>query len=82
MTLYQPEPVEISTRIRPGEWTEESLTELVASYRTRITEMGAVPADVGTNVQRNGDGSVHVLVTWNKPADAGDEGAATAGPTA
>ncbi|MCU1520851.1 MAG: hypothetical protein JWN19_1236, partial [Arthrobacter sp.] len=41
MTLYQPEPVEISTRMRPGEWTEDSLSELVANYRQELLGMGA-----------------------------------------
>ena len=60
MTLYQPEPVEISTRIRPGEWTEASLEELVSTYRTRIMEMGAAMAEVTTDIERNDDGSVRV----------------------
>lgn len=79
MTLYQPEPVEISTRMRPGEWTEASLEELVASYRTRITEMGANPADVVTNIERSDDGAVKVAVSWAKPANAGDEDSAAGG---
>ncbi|CAN7212750.1 hypothetical protein LJR013_000681 [Pseudarthrobacter oxydans] len=79
MTLYQPEPVEISTRIRPGEWTEESLEELVGTYRTRIMEMGANMAEVSTDIERNDDGSVRVAVVWNKPANAGDEDAVTGG---
>lgn len=81
MTLYQPEPVEISTRIRPGEWTEASLEELVSTYRTRIMEMGANMAEVVTDVDRNDDGSVRVAVVWNKPANAGDEDAVTGGQT-
>jgi hypothetical protein len=81
MTLYQPEPVEISTRIRPGEWTEASLEELVSTYRTRIMEMGATMAEVTTDIERNDDGSVRVAVVWNKPADAGDEDAVTGGQT-
>ncbi|MFC9770506.1 MULTISPECIES: hypothetical protein [unclassified Pseudarthrobacter] len=79
MTLYQPEPVEISTRMRPGEWTEASLEELVASYRARIVDMGASPADVVTDVERNDDGSVKVAVSWAKPADNGTEKDATGG---
>ncbi|ACL41178.1 hypothetical protein Achl_3217 [Pseudarthrobacter chlorophenolicus A6] len=77
MTLYQPEPVEISTRMRPGEWTEASLEELVASYRTRIMDMGASLADVVTDIERNDDGSVKVAVSWAKPADNGTEEDAT-----
>ncbi|MFF1253288.1 hypothetical protein ACFVYC_12430 [Pseudarthrobacter sp. NPDC058329] len=73
MSLYQPEPVEISTRMRPGEWTEESLELLVESYRERIVEMGARPTDVVTDIDRSDDGSVRVAVSWAKPANAGDE---------
>lgn len=81
MSLYQPEPVEISTRMRPGEWTEASLEELVNSYRTRIVEMGASAADIVTDVERNDDGSVKVAVSWAKPADAGDEDTIAGGQT-
>jgi hypothetical protein len=79
MTLYQPEPVEISTRIRPGEWTEASLEELVGTYRNRIMEMGANMAEVRTDIERNDDGSVKVAVVWDKPANAGGEDAVTGG---
>ncbi len=81
MSLYQPEPVEISTRMRPGEWTEASLEQLVNSYRTRIVEMGASASDVVTDIERNDDGSVRVAVSWDKPANAGDEDAVTGGQT-
>ncbi|MCU1517390.1 MAG: hypothetical protein JWQ75_2111 [Pseudarthrobacter sp.] len=80
MTLYQPEPVEISTRMRPGEWTESTLAELVATYRERILAMGAGAADVVTDVERNDDGSVKVVVSWAKPAVA--DAAAAGGPAA
>ncbi|MFC4396538.1 hypothetical protein [Arthrobacter sedimenti] len=73
MSLYQPEPVEISTRMRPGEWTEDSLVELVDTYRKRVEEMGAPAAEVATDIERNGDGSVKVVVSWTKPAVAGNE---------
>jgi hypothetical protein len=73
MTLYQPEPVEISTRMRPGEWTEDSLVELVDTYRARMAEMGAPAAEVVTDIERNDDGSVKVVVSWTKPASAGNE---------
>lgn len=72
MSLYQPEPVEISTRMRPGEWTESSLEELVTTYRAKILAMGATVAEVVTDVQRNDDGSVVVVVSWAKPVVAGD----------
>ncbi|WJH23961.1 hypothetical protein [Pseudarthrobacter defluvii] len=73
MSLYQPEPVEISTRMRPGEWTEDSLVELVDTYRKRVEEMGAPAAEVATDIERNVDGSVRVVVSWTKPAVAGNE---------
>lgn len=72
MTLYQPEPVEISTRMRPGEWTESSLEELVTTYRARILAMGAAVPEVVTEVVRNDDGSVAVSVAWNR-GDYADE---------
>jgi hypothetical protein len=81
MSLYQPEPVEISTRMRPGEWTEASLEELVNTYRQRIVEMGASVTDVVTDIERGDDGSVRVAVSWDKPANAGDEDAVTGGQT-
>lgn len=77
MTLYQPEPVEISTRMRPGEWTESSLEELVTTYRARILTMGAAVSEIVTEVVRNDDGSVAVSVTWNK-GDYADEAEAGA----
>ncbi len=73
MSLYQPEPVEISTRMRPGEWMEDSLAELVDTYRRRVEEMGARAAEVATDIERNDDGSVKVVVSWTKPAIAGNE---------
>lgn len=81
MSLYQPEPVEISTRMRPGEWTDESLAELVDTYRERIMEMGANASDVVADIERGDDGSVQVVVSWDKSADAGDEDAVTGGQT-
>ncbi|MGX1159545.1 hypothetical protein FBY31_2089 [Arthrobacter sp. SLBN-100] len=81
MSLYQPEPVEISTRMRPGEWTEASLEELVNEYRQRIVEMGASATDVVTDIERGDDGSVRVAVSWDKPANAGDEDAVAGGQT-
>ncbi|WP_285251129.1 hypothetical protein [Pseudarthrobacter sp. fls2-241-R2A-168] len=81
MSLYQPEPVEISTRMRPGEWTEETLEALVASYQQRIVEMGASITDVVTDIDRSDDGSVRVAVSWVKPANAGDEDSVAGGQT-
>lgn len=66
MTLYQPEPVEISTRMRPGEWTEESLSELIETYRQQLLEMGAAPAEIEISADRDEGGGVKVLATWTK----------------
>ncbi len=58
------EPVEISTRMRPGEWNQESLAELVASYQQKLCDMGAAMNDLETSVQTPEDGSAHVHVSW------------------
>lgn len=58
------EPVEISTRMRPGEWTAESLEELTASYQQKLREMGAPEDEIVTAVQTPEDGSAHVHVSW------------------
>ncbi|MFY9633814.1 hypothetical protein [Pseudarthrobacter sp. BIM B-2242] len=68
MALHQPEPVEISTRMRPGEWTDATLAELVASYRAKIMDMGASASEVVEEIEKNDDGSVKVNVSWVKPA--------------
>jgi hypothetical protein len=44
--------------------------------------MGARPADVVTDIERNDDGSVKVAVSWVKPADNGTEADATGGQPA
>jgi hypothetical protein len=67
MTLYQPEPVEISTRMRPGEWTEESLEMLVASYRGELSGMGAAASEINVVIDRDDGGGVSVVVSWHKP---------------
>lgn len=66
LTLYQPEPVEISTRMRPGEWTEESLTKLVESYREKLLGMGAAPGEIDVVTDRDEGGGVSVVATWLK----------------
>lgn len=68
MALHQPEPVEISTRMRPGEWTDATLAELVASYRAKILDMGASASEVVEEIEKHDDGSVKVNVSWVKPA--------------
>ena len=67
MTLYQPEPVEISTRMRPGEWTEESLEMLVASYREQLSRMGAAASEIDVVIDRDDGGGVSVVASWLKP---------------
>ena len=67
MTLYQPEPVEISTRMRPGEWTEESLETLVASYREELLNMGAAASEIDVAIDRDDGGGVSVVASWLKP---------------
>ena len=74
MALYQPEPVEISTRMRPGEWTDATLADLLASYRERILGMGASASEVVEEIEKNDDGSVTVTVSWAKPDLAEDAG--------
>ena len=64
MTLYQPEPVEISTRMRPGEWTEESLEMLVASYREQLSRMGAATSEIDVAIDRDEGGGVSVVASW------------------
>ncbi|MEC5181793.1 hypothetical protein [Arthrobacter sp. CG_A4] len=66
MTLYQPEPVEISTRMRPGEWTEDSLAALVVSYRDKLLRMGAAASAIEVVTERDGGGGVSVVATWIK----------------
>ena len=58
------EPVEISTRMRPGEWTRESLTELLGSYQQKLLDMGAPEAEIETSVETPEDGSAQVKVSW------------------
>lgn len=73
MTLYQPEPVEISTRMRPGEWTEASLTEFVETYRQQLLGMGAEPAEIVIATERDDNGGVSVVATWTKPEVTGGQ---------
>ncbi len=73
MTLYQPEPVEISTRMRSGEWTEASLSELVATYRQELQGMGAGPGEIDVVTDRDEGGGVSVVATWKKADITGVE---------
>lgn len=58
------EPVEISTRMRVGEWTQQSLAEIVASYQQKLREMGAPEGQIKTAVTTPEDGSASVHVSW------------------
>lgn len=64
MTDSHNEPVEISTRMRSGEWTRESLMELVASYQDNLRAMGAPDGEIETSVETPDDGSADVNVSW------------------
>ncbi|WP_427018245.1 hypothetical protein ACQCSX_06630 [Pseudarthrobacter sp. P1] len=66
MTPTPADPIEISTRMRPTEWTEESLGTLVGSYQDRLREMGAGDDEIATHIERPGDGSVSVRVSWHR----------------
>lgn len=67
--LPREEPVEISTRMRPGEWTEESLQAHVEDYRRRIRDMGAKESQIVTNVERTETGAARVVVSWDRTRD-------------
>ncbi|GAT87560.1 hypothetical protein ASF74_05795 [Arthrobacter sp. Leaf145] len=67
--LPREEPVEISTRMRPGEWTEESLQAHIEDYRRRIREMGAKESQIITNVERTEAGAARVVVSWDRTRD-------------
>ncbi len=64
--LVREEPVEISTRMRPGEWTEESLQEHLEDYRQQIRDMGAKESQIVTNVERTEEGAARVVVSWDR----------------
>lgn len=64
--LVREEPVEISTRMRPGEWTEASLQEHLEDYRRQIRAMGAKESQIVTNVERTEEGAAQVVVSWDR----------------
>ncbi|MCT9870790.1 hypothetical protein [Paenarthrobacter aurescens] len=64
--LVREEPVEISTRMRPGEWTEESLQEHLENYKQQIRDMGAKESQIVTNVERTEAGAARVVVSWDR----------------
>ncbi|WP_051420938.1 hypothetical protein [Paenarthrobacter nicotinovorans] len=64
--LVPEEPVEISTRMRPGEWTEESLLEHVENYKQQIRDMGAPESQIVTDVERTEQGAARVVVSWDR----------------
>ncbi|WP_232481424.1 hypothetical protein [Arthrobacter sp. YN] len=64
--LVPKEPVQISTRMRPGEWTEESLQAHLEDYRQQIRDMGAKESQIVTNVERTEEGAARVVVSWDR----------------
>lgn len=62
--LPQTDPVEISTRMRPGEWTEETLQAHVEDYKQQIRNMGAAESEIVTEVERTDEGAAVVVVSW------------------
>ncbi|WP_200846867.1 hypothetical protein [Arthrobacter sp. 18067] len=64
--LVREEPVEISTRMRPGEWTEESLQEHIGNYKQQIRDMGATDSQIVVNVERTEGGAARVVVSWDR----------------
>lgn len=76
MTSISNEPVEISTRMRQGEWTPESLEQLVASYQQKLVSMGAPAEEILTDVETLEDGSTKVHVSWPREGTQtfGDDG--------
>lgn len=60
------EPVEISTRMQEGEWTEESLSQLVGAYEEKMLEMGAPRNEIETTVEQLDNGAVDVHVGWRR----------------
>ncbi len=53
MEESQAQPVEISTRMRHGEWTPESMAELTAGYQRKLMEMGAPAEHIVTEVDQH-----------------------------
>ncbi|MCM0616300.1 hypothetical protein MOD31_09715 [Paenarthrobacter sp. TYUT067] len=64
--LVREEPVEISTRMRPGEWTEESLQEHLEDYKQQIRDMGAKESQIVVDVERTEAGAARVVVSWDR----------------
>ncbi|WP_181034305.1 hypothetical protein [Arthrobacter sp. GMC3] len=88
MTDMESEPVEISTLLGPGEWTEETLPLLAQSYRDRLIDMGAEPESLLTSIDRGNNGSVKVCVSWDRrsilpggPSTPIATGSLTSGPS-
>ncbi|MGP0224192.1 hypothetical protein [Paenarthrobacter sp. NCHU4564] len=64
LLVPQAEPVEISTRMRPGEWTEESLQAHIEDYKQQIRDMGAAESEIVVDVERTEEGAAKVAVSW------------------
>lgn len=66
MNANNNQPVEISTKMQEGEWTEESMKALVGSYQEKLREMGAPEEQIQTTVDTLDDGSANVHVSWQR----------------
>ncbi|MEV7607714.1 hypothetical protein AB0N65_19965 [Paenarthrobacter sp. NPDC089322] len=66
LLVPQSEPVEISTRMRPGEWTEESLLSHIEDYKQQIRDMGAAESEIVVDVDRTEEGGAKVVVSWDR----------------
>ena len=66
MNASNNQPVEVSTKMQEGEWTDESLKVLVGSYQQKLREMGAPEEQIQTAVETLDDGSVNIRVSWQR----------------
>ncbi|MDO5754102.1 hypothetical protein, partial [Arthrobacter sp.] len=53
-------------RMGPGEWTEKSMDDLVASYQQKLHTMGAPDDQIKTSVETFENGSANVHVSWQR----------------
>ncbi len=66
MDQLQNQPVEISNRLNEGEWTQESVDQLLEKYRRDFADMGAQPEEVTAEAVPTADGGVDVKAVWNR----------------
>lgn len=69
MNPIQNQPVEISNRLNPGEWTPQSLDELLDKYRRDFADMGAQPHEVTTEAVPTEGGGMDVKAVWNRTGE-------------